>query len=124
MNIEGASMANAVILALGLGIQNFPEGTAVSLPLRRKGMSKLKSFHYGHLSAIVEPIAALIGAALVTQVQFLLPYALSFAAGAMIYVVIEEVIPESQSQGNRSLASLGFIGGFSLMMVLDVGLGG
>ena len=118
-----ASIAGAVILAIGIGIQNFPEGIAVSMPLRRQGMSRWKSFMYGQSSAIVEPIAAVIGALAVTFFTPILPYALSFAAGAMIFVVVEEVIPETQLAGNTDIATLGFIGGFIIMMILDVALG-
>ncbi|MCD6527696.1 MAG: ZIP family metal transporter [Desulfuromonas sp.] len=118
-----ASLAGAVALALGIAIQNFPEGTAVSVPLRREGMSRGKSFWYGQLSGVVEPMAGVIGAAAVVWMQPLLPYALSFAAGAMIYVVVEEVIPESQWARNTDLATVGAMCGFALMMVLDVALG-
>lgn len=118
-----ASIAGAVVLAIGIGIQNFPEGVAVSLPLRRDGMETGKSFWYGQLSGIVEPVSAVIGAAAVILVQPVLPYALAFAAGAMIYVVVEELIPESQMHGNTDIATLGTMIGFSVMMVLDVALG-
>jgi ZIP family zinc transporter len=111
------------MLAVGIGLQNFPEGVAVSFPLRRSGVSRWKSFWYGQLSASVEPVAGLIGALAVMQIQPLLPYALAFAAGAMIYVVIEEVIPETQLERSTDIATLGFIGGFIVMMMLDVGLG-
>ncbi len=121
--IPGASLAGAAALALGIGLQNFPEGAAVSIPLRREGMSRLKSFWYGQASGVVEPIAGFLGAVLVVAVQPLLPYALSFAAGAMIYVVVEEVIPESQGSGNSDISTLGALGGFALMMLLDVALG-
>lgn len=121
--IPGASLAGAAALALGIGLQNFPEGAAVSIPLRREGMSRVKSFWYGQASGVVEPIAGFLGAALVVAVQPLLPYALSFAAGAMIYVVVEEVIPESQGSGNSDISTLGALGGFALMMLLDVALG-
>ena len=120
---DGATLAGATALAMGIGLQNFPEGIAISLPLRRSGVSPLKSFWYGQLSAVVEPIAALLGAAAVLLVQPLLPYALSFAAGAMIFVVVEELIPESQQGGNTDLATLGAIVGFTVMMILDVALG-
>ena len=120
----GASQLGAAIaLAIGIGLQNFPEGTAVSLPLRREGMSRLRSFWYGQLSAIVEPAAGVLGAGLVLVVQPMLPYALAFAAGAMIFVVVEELIPESQRRGNVDLATLGAIAGFAVMMALDVALG-
>ena len=118
-----ATLAAAIALAVGIGIQNFPEGLAVSLPLRREGMSRLKSFWYGQLSAIVEPIAAIIGAAIVTVAQPILPYALAFAAGAMIFVVIEEVIPEAQRGGNTDIATMGGMVGFAVMMLLDVAFG-
>ncbi len=121
--IPEASISGAVVLAIGIGIQNFPEGIAVSMPLRRQGMSRWKSFFYGQSSAIVEPIAAVIGALAVTFFTPILPYALSFAAGAMIFVVVEEVIPETQLDNNTDIATLGFIGGFIIMMVLDVALG-
>lgn len=118
-----ASIAGAVALAFGIGIQNFPEGLAVSVPLRRHGISRLKSFWYGQLSAVVEPIAGVIGALAVIYMQPILPFALAFAAGAMIYVVVEEVIPETQRDKYTDVAVLGFIGGFTVMMVLDVALG-
>ena len=117
-----ASLTGAVVLAIGIGIQNFPEGIAVSMPLRRQGMSRRKSFMYGQASAAVEPIAAVIGALAVTFFTPILPYALAFAAGAMIFVVVEEVIPETQLEKNTDIATLGFIGGFIVMMILDVGL--
>lgn len=110
----------AMALAVGIGIQNFPEGLAVSLPLHRDGLPKGKSFWYGLLSGAVEPVAAVVGAAIVVVVQPLLPFALAFAAGAMIFVVVEEVIPESQQGGNGDLATTGTILGFALMMFLDV----
>mgnify|MGYP003326278636 FL=1 len=110
-------------MALGIGILNFPEGIAISMPLRRQGLSRFKSFWYGQLSAIVEPIFAVIGALAVTFFTPILPYALCFAAGAMIFVVVEEVIPETQLDKNTDIATLGFIGGFVIMMTLDVALG-
>ncbi|SKA78566.1 zinc transporter, ZIP family [Caloramator quimbayensis] len=113
----------AIALAVGIGIQNFPEGAAVSLPLRREGSSRFKSFMYGQASAIVEPIAGVIGAYLVTFIKAILPYALSFAAGAMIYVSAKELIPESQSEGNEGIISIVTLIGFAVMMVLDVALG-
>lgn len=119
-----ASIAGAVVLALGIGIQNFPEGIAVSMPMRRLGLSRRKSFFYGQASAIVEPIAGVIGAIAVTFFTPILPYALAFAAGAMIFVVVEEVIPETQQDKYTDIATLGFIGGFVVMMILDVALGG
>ena len=123
LNIEIFTLGSAVALAIGIGIQNFPEGFAVSMPLRRQGMSKFKSWQWGQLSAIVEPIFAVIGAAIVLQVLPILPYALAFAAGAMIFVVVEEVIPETQLDKYTDIATLSFIGGFIIMMTLDVGLG-
>lgn len=119
---SGATLANAIALAIGIGIQNFPEGFAVSMPFRREGMSRFKSFLYGQGSALVEPIAAVIGAAGVLFIQGLLPYALAFAAGAMIYVSVEEIIPESQAHGTDS-ATIGAMIGFALMMTLDVAFG-
>ena len=119
-NLPSATLAGAIALALGIGIQNFPEGLAVSFPLRREGLSRWKSFFYGQLSATVEPVAGVIGAAAVMLSRPLLPYALSFAAGAMIFVVVEEVIPESQRQGNTDIATLGAMVGFTVMMTLDV----
>lgn len=121
--LPSASLTGAIALAIGIGIQNFPEGVAVSLPLRREGMSRRKSFLYGQFSGMVEPIAAVIGALAVTFMQPLLPYALSFAAGAMIFVVAEEVIPSSQEEGNKDLASMSLMIGFTIMMILDVALG-
>jgi ZIP family zinc transporter len=121
--IPEASIAGAVTLAIGIGIQNFPEGIAVSMPLRRMGMSRWKSFMYGQSSALVEPIAAVLGAVAVTFFTPLLPYALAFAAGAMIFVVVEEVIPETQQDKNTDIATLGLIAGFIVMMTLDVALG-
>ena len=121
--IPEATIGGAVALALGIGIQNFPEGLAVSMPMRRQGISKFKSFWFGQMSAIVEPIAAVIGAVAVTFFTPILPYALAFAAGAMIFVVVEEVIPETQRDKFTDIAVLGFIGGFIVMMTLDVGLG-
>jgi len=121
--LPSATLAGAIALALGIGIQNFPEGVAVSLPLRREGLSRFKSFWLGQLSGAVEILAGVAGAALVLQGQALLPYALSFAAGAMIFVVVEEVIPESQQGNNTDLATMGSMLGFAVMMVLDVALG-
>jgi ZIP family zinc transporter len=121
--IPEASIAGATVLAIGIGIQNFPEGIAVSMPLRRMGMTRKKSFLYGQSSALVEPIAGVIGAVAVTFFTPILPYALAFAAGAMIFVVVEEVIPETQQANNTDIATLGFIGGFVVMMTLDVALG-
>ena len=123
LGLPEATISGAVILALGIGIQNFPEGIAVSMPMRRLGASRVKSFWYGQLSAIVEPLAAVLGAFAVTFFSPLLPYALSFAAGAMIFVVIEEVIPEAQQDKYTDFATMGFILGFIIMMSLDVALG-
>lgn len=118
-----ASLGAALALAIGLGIQNLPEGAAVSLPLRREGFSKRRAFNYGQISGVVEPFAAVIGAWAVLSIAPILPYALAFAAGAMIFVVIEELIPEAQRSGDSDLASLGTILGFTLMMMLDVMMG-
>jgi ZIP family zinc transporter len=124
VGVEQTEMIIAAIsLAIGIGIQNFPEGFAVSMPIRRQGVSRLKSFWYGQLSAIVEPVAAVLGAVAVAFFTPILPYALAFAAGAMIFVVVEEVIPETQRDQYTDIATLGFIGGFIVMMSLDVGLG-
>lgn len=120
---EGATIGGAVALAIGIGLQNFPEGFAVAMPLRGQGLSRWKSFNYGQLSAIVEPFAAVLGAWAVMTFEPILPYALSFAAGAMIFVVVEEVIPESQQKNYTDIATMGFIVGFMIMMSLDVGLG-
>ena len=121
--IPSATLSGAIALAIGIGIQNFPEGLAVSMPLRREGLSAGKSLWYGQLSAIVEPVFGVIGAALVIVSRPLLPYALAYAAGAMIFVVVEEVIPESQHSGNGDLATAGVMLGFTIMMILDVALG-
>ena len=120
---EVFSIGAAIALGIGIGIQNFPEGFAVSMPLRRQGVSRWNSWKWGQMSAIVEPIFAVIGAAVVMQVLPILPYALAFSAGAMIFIVVEEVIPESQSGGHTDLATMGLIFGFIVMMVLDVSLG-
>tara|TARA_X000000368_G_scaffold354520_1_gene296044 strand:- start:238 stop:1104 length:867 start_codon:yes stop_codon:yes gene_type:complete len=117
------TIGGAIALAIGIGIQNFPEGFAVSMPLRRIGVSRWKSWKWGQLSAIVEPVFAVMGAAIVMTVLPILPYALAFAAGAMIFIVVEEVIPESQKGGNTDLATMGLIAGFIVMMCLDVALG-
>jgi ZIP family zinc transporter len=122
-DLPAASLAGAVALALGIGIQNFPEGTAVSVPLRREGMSRLKSFWYGQLSGMVEPVAGVVGAATVLVMRPILPYALAFAAGAMIFVVVEELIPESQLESKTDVATVGAMLGFAVMMTLDVALG-
>lgn len=116
-------LAGAIALAIGIGLQNFPEGAAVSIPLRREGFSRLKAFNYGQLSGIVEPVAGVLGAFLVLTVTPLLPYALSFAAGAMIFVVVEELIPESQSGNESDLSTIGAMVGFATMMLLDVAFG-
>ncbi len=121
--LPGASIGAAVALAIGIGIQNFPEGAAVSIPLRRENMSLGKSFMIGQYSGIVEPIAGVLGAVLAVTLRNFLPYALAFAAGAMIYVVIEELIPESQMMKNTKIATIGAMLGFCVMMLLDVALG-
>lgn len=121
--LDGATIGAAITLAIGIGIQNFPEGSAISLPLLGSGMSKRKSFIIGALSAIVEPISAVVGALLVLKVNIILPYLLAFAAGAMLYVVVEEIIPESQNTEKKDLMAFITILGFSLMMILDIVLG-
>lgn len=121
--VEGATLASAITLAIGIGLQNFPEGSAVSLPLRREGMKRSKAFFLGQATGIVEPISAVLGAFLVLKIQVLLPFLLAFAAGAMIYVVVEELIPESQSNSRKDLMALFTLIGFSVMMILDVALG-
>ena len=121
--IEGATTLSAIMLAIGIGLQNFPEGSAVSIPLLREGMNRKKAFFYGQLSAIVEPIFGVVGAILVLKVRILLPFFLAFAAGAMIYVVVSELIPESQSNEKKNLMAIFTIIGFSIMMILDVALG-
>jgi ZIP family zinc transporter len=122
-DIPSASLAGAVALALGIGIQNFPEGAAVSVPLRREGLSRRKSFWYGQFSGMVEPLAGVAGAAAVVLMKPLLPYALAFAAGAMIYVVVEELIPAAQQEQHSDFATVGAMLGFAVMMTLDVSLG-
>ncbi len=122
-DIPSASLAGAMALALGIGIQNFPEGTAVSVPLRREGLSRLKSFWFGQLSGIVEPFAGVAGAAAVILMKPLLPYALAFAAGAMIYVVVEELIPTARENRHSDFGTVGAMLGFAVMMTLDVALG-
>jgi ZIP family zinc transporter len=122
-DLPAASLSGAIALALGIGIQNFPEGTAVAVPLRREGFTRLKSFWYGQLSGVVEPIAGVLGAVAVILIKPLLPYALAFAAGAMIFVVVEELIPESQLEKNTDIATMGAMVGFAVMMALDVALG-
>jgi ZIP family zinc transporter len=121
--IPGAEIGGAIALAIGIGLQNFPEGTAVAMPLRRNGLSRSKSFFWGQLSAIVEPFAGVAGALFVINVRPILPYALAFAAGAMVYVVVEEVIPEVQRDNYTDFATMGFVLGFIVMMILDVSLG-
>lgn len=123
LGLPAASVTGAIALAIGIGLQNFPEGIAVAMPLRREGVSRGKSFWFGQLSAVVEPIAGVIGAAAVLLMRPILPYALAFAAGAMIFVVVEEVVPESQCGGNNDLATMGTMVGFAVMMLLDVALG-
>jgi ZIP family zinc transporter len=123
IGLPSASMGGAIALALGIAIQNIPEGMAVSMPLRKEGVSRLRSFNLGQLSGIVEPVAGVLGALFVISAQSLLPYFLAFAAGAMIFVVVEEVIPESQHGGNGDLATMGTMIGFAVMMILDVALG-
>ena len=120
---EGASLGAAIALAIGIGIQNFPEGTAVSMPLRREGVSRMRSFYYGQLSGLVEPVAGVLGAWAVIVARPMLPYALAFAAGAMIFVVAEELIPEAQREGDTDIPTIGVMFGFALMMTLDVALG-
>ena len=121
--LPSATLAGAVVLAIGIGIQNFPEGAAVSVPLRREGLGRFRAFWYGQMSGVVEPIAGVLGAAAVIFMRPLLPYALAFAAGAMIYVVVEELIPEAQQDKNTDIATIGTMIGFTVMMVLDVALG-
>jgi len=118
-NIGTANLTSAIMLALAIGLQNFPEGSAISLPLRREKYSRFKSFLYGTLSAIVEPIFGVIGAILTLKINNLMPILLSFAAGAMIYVIIQELIPESQTNENKSLMAIFTIIGFTVMMILD-----
>ena len=122
-NLPSATLAGAVALAVGIGIQNFPEGTSVSVPLRREGFSRAKSFWYGQLSGAVEPVAGVLGALFVIVMKPVLPYALAFAAGAMIFVVVEELIPESHAENNTDAATMGAMLGFAVMMALDVALG-
>jgi len=121
-NPNAGMLAGAIALAIGIGLQNFPEGAAVSIPLRREGFSRLKAFWYGQLSGIVEPIAGVLGALLVLLIKPLLPYALAFAAGAMIFVVVEELIPESQTGNETDISTVGAMIGFAVMMFLDVAL--
>ncbi|WP_170242165.1 ZIP family metal transporter [Streptococcus suis] len=122
-NFSPAALAGAIGLAVGIGLQNIPEGAALAIPIRTDGATRSKAFFWGSMSAIVEPIAAVIGAVAVTYMTPILPYALSFAAGAMIFVVVEELIPESQTNGNTDIATLGLMAGFIIMMILDVALG-
>jgi len=121
--MEAASLAGAMALAIGIGLQSFPEGAAVSVPLRREGFSRMKAFLYGQASGIVEPIAGVLGAIAVVSVQPILPYAMSFAAGAMIYVVVEQLIPAAAASGDTDLPTIGALVGFAVMMTLDVALG-
>ena len=121
--LPSATIAGAIALAIGIGIQNFPEGLAVSMPLRREGVPLFKSFWVGQLSAVVEPVAGVLGAAAVLVARPILPYALAFAAGAMIFVVAEDLIPEAEGSGNTHQATFGVMVGFVVMMVLDVALG-
>jgi len=123
INPDPVVLSGAIALAIGIGLQNFPEGAAVSIPLRREGFSRLKAFNYGQLSGIVEPVAGVLGAFLIVAIEPILPYALSFAAGAMIYVVVEELIPESQAGNETDLSTVGAMAGFAIMMVMDVALG-
>ena len=121
--VPGSTRAAAAVLAMGIGIQNFPEGAAIALPLRREGLSRGRAFFWGQLSGVVEPLAGLAAVALVLFFRPVLPYALAFAAGAMIYVVVEELIPESQQDPDSDAGTVGLLVGFSVMMVLDVALG-
>ena len=123
VGVPSATFTGAIILAFGIGIQNFPEGLAVSVPLRREGLTRFKSFWYGQLSGLVEVFAGVLGAFAVVSITNILPYALSFAAGAMIFVVIEELIPESQQDGNTDISTMGAMIGFTIMMILDISLG-
>ncbi|MHB1296098.1 MAG: ZIP family metal transporter [Anaerolineae bacterium] len=122
-SMNGATVAGAIALTIGIGLQNFPEGMAVAMPLRREGFSRTKAFMFGQFSGMVEPMAGVLGAWAVLTATTILPYALAFAAGAMIFVVVEELIPEAQSEGNAHLATLGTMLGFAIMMTLDVALG-
>ena len=122
-NSSPEAFIGAIGLSLGIGLQNIPEGEALSIPIRTDGKSRLKAFYWGSMSAIVEPIGAVLGAVAVMTMTAILPYALSFAAGAMIFVVVEELIPDSQNNGNTDVATLGLMVGFVLMMILDVALG-
>jgi len=122
-NMTFAGLMGAIGLAIGIGLQNVPEGAALSVPIRADGKSRIKAFYWGSMSAIVEPVGALLGAVAVLSMTAILPYALSFAAGAMIFVVVEELIPVSQTNGNTDVATLGLMVGFVIMMILDVALG-
>lgn len=122
MGVPGSTLMGAGILAVGIGLQNFPEGASVALPLRREGYSRLKSFLYGQASGLVEPIAAVIGVVAAMAMREILPFLLSFSAGAMISVVSAELIPESINS-NKNLSVLGIVMGFLVMMILDVALG-
>ena len=122
-NFEGATIGGAIALAIGIGLQNFPEGTSVAVPLRREGYTRGRAFWYGQLSGAVEPLAGVLGAWMVTSIRPILPYSLAFAAGAMIYVVVEELIPSAQMEKDKNLATFGALTGFTIMMVLDVALG-
>lgn len=122
-NPRPEAFIGAVGLAIGIGLQNIPEGAALSIPIRTDGKSRLNAFYWGSMSAIVEPVGALLGAVAVLSMTAILPYALSFAAGAMIFVVVEELIPDSQTNGNTDVATLGLMVGFVIMMILDVALG-
>ena len=122
-NPSSEAFIGAVGLAIGIGLQNIPEGAALSIPIRTDGKSRLNTFYWGSMSAIVEPVGALLGAVAVLSMTAILPYALSFAAGAMIFVVVEELIPDSQTNGNTDVATLGLMVGFVTMMILDVALG-
>ena len=123
INPDMATLTGAIALAFGIGLQNFPEGAAVSIPLRREGISRLKAFNYGQLSGLVEPVAGVLGAVLIISIEPILPYALAFAAGAMIFVVVEELIPESQTGHETDYSTIGAMLGFAVMMFLDVALG-
>ena len=122
-NFEGATIGGAIALAIGIGLQNFPEGTSVAVPLRREGYTRGRAFWYGQLSGAVEPLAGVLGAWMVTSIRPILPYSLAFAAGAMIYVVVEELIPSAQMEKDKNLATFGALTGFTIMMILDVALG-
>ncbi len=120
---ERQLIVGGIALAIGIGLQNFPEGLAVAMPLRREGMGRFKAFMFGQASGLVEPMAGVLGAWLVLSMELLLPYALAFAAGAMIFVVVEELVPESQRNRHNDFATVGALVGFAVMMILDVALG-